>query len=116
MGKNTFRKHEKIRREKEYLTIYGEGRRSYSDNFTIITHSHISGSRRLGITVGKKAGDAVRRNRIKRLIREYFRLNKLRLSESQDIVIMAKKNIPRLSYQDVCKELEGLVIDKANKT
>jgi ribonuclease P protein component len=72
-------------------------------------------SRRLGITVGKKAGNAVRRNRIKHLLREYFRLNKLRLSESQDIVIMAKKNIPRLNYQDVCKELECLVINKANK-
>ena len=116
MGKNTFRKHEKIRRKKEYLTIYREGRRSYSGNFTIITSSNISGFRRLGITVGKKAGDAVRRNRIKRLLREYFRLNKLRLSASQDIVIMAKKNIPRLSYRDVCKELECLVIDKANKT
>ena len=115
MCKNTFRKHEKIHKKKEYLTIYREGRRSYGENFTIITHRHISGPRRLGITVSKKAGDAVRRNRIKRLLREFFRLNKLLLSESQDIVIIGKKNIPRLSYQDVCKELECLVTDKTNK-
>lgn len=115
MGKYTFRKHERIRGKKEYLTIYREGRRSYSDNFIVITHNHILGFRRLGITVSKKAGNAVSRNRIKRLLREYFRLNKSHLSESQDIVIISKKNIPRLSYQDVCKELKCLIIDKANK-
>lgn len=116
MSRNTLRKHEKVRRNKEYLTIYGEGVRRYSGNFTVIAHSRLSGPTRLGITVGKKAGNAVRRNRIKRLLREYFRLNKMRLSEAQDIVIIAKKNIPHLSYRDVCKELECLVIDKANKT
>jgi ribonuclease P protein component len=112
MSKNTFCKYEKIRRKKEFLTIYREGSRRYSDDFIIFTYKHISGNRRLGITVSKKTGNAVRRNRIKRLIREYFRLNKLQLSESQDIVIVGKKNIPRLNYHDVCKELKCLVIDK----
>ena len=112
MSKNTLRKHEKICRKKEYLTIYREGSRKYSDNFTILTHKHAPGDIKLGITVNRKVGNAVRRNRIKRLIREYFRLNKLRFSEAQDIVIMGRKNIPFLSYHDVCKELSCLVIDE----
>ncbi len=114
MGINNFRKHEKIRRKKEYLSIYLQGKRSYSRNFTIIVHKRDSGAARLGITVSKKVGNAVRRNRIKRLIREFFRLNKFRLSY-QDIVIIGRKSIPHLSYQDVCKELEGLVTNKANE-
>ena len=115
MDKNTFRNYEKIRRKKEYLTVYQKGTRSYSDSFTIIVHKHDTGSRKMGITVSKKVGNAVRRNRIKRLLREFFRLHKLRLPESQDIVIVGKKGIPRLTYQQVCAELENLLVNKVNE-
>ena len=114
MVKNSFRNCDKIRRKRDYLAIYQQGTRSYSDNFGIILHRHSSGLRRIGITVSKKVGNAVRRNRIKRLIREFFRLNKLRLPESQDIVIVGKNGVPRLNYRDVCRELECLV-NKVNE-
>jgi len=42
-------------------------------------------------------------------------LNKLRLPESQDIVIVGKNGVSRLSYRDVCRELECLVNDKVNE-
>ena len=116
MVTNSFRNCDKIRRKRDYLAIYQQGTRSYSDNFAIILlHRHSSGLRRIGITVSKKVGNAVRRNRIKRLIREFFRLNKLRLPESQDIVIVGKNCVPRLSYRDVCRELECLVNNKVNE-
>ena len=115
MVTNSFRNCEKIRRKQDYFAIYKQGTRSYSDNFAIILHRHSSGLRRIGITVSKKVGNAVRRNRIKRLIREFFRLNKLRLPESQDIVIVGKNCVPRLSYRDVCRELECLVNNKVNE-
>ncbi len=112
-GDATFRSGEKIHSKKEFLTLYQRGTRSYSRYFIIITHKNPSGQRRIGITVSKKVGNAVRRNRTKRLIREYFRLHKTLFSESQDIVIIGKKKIPYLSYQDVCNELAGLVSSKA---
>ena len=115
MVTNSFRNCEKIRRKQDYFAIYKQGTRSYSDNFTIILHRHSSGLSRIGITVSKKVGNAVRRNRIKRLIREFFRLNKLRLPESQDIVIVGKNGVSRLSYRDVCRELECLVNNKVNE-
>lgn len=72
------------------------------------------GVKRLGITVTKKTGNAVKRNRIKRLIREYFRLNKELFPEKHDVVIMAKRNIPPLTYRDACNELTELFTRKNN--
>ena len=114
MGDKTLGKYEKIRKKNEYAAIYKKGTRRYSNHFTMITWRNPSGVRRIGITVSRKVGNAVRRNRIKRLIREFFRLNKARLSESQDIVIIGKKGTPCLCYQDICHELEGLLLNKAN--
>jgi ribonuclease P protein component len=64
------------------------------------------GPTRLGITVTRKVGSAVRRNRIKRLAREWFR-NRTREFGSCDLVLIAKRDLPRsLSLADVRQDLE----------
>jgi ribonuclease P protein component len=110
----TFGKQERIRKRKDYLAIYQQGTRGYAKHFIVITKKNSLGIKRLGITVGKKVGNAVKRNRIKRILREFFRLNKSRLSASQDILIIAKVGIPALRYRDVCAELEGLLLEKTD--
>jgi ribonuclease P protein component len=114
MEPHTFGKGERIRKRQDYLRIYDQGVRRHTARFTIITCRNQAGVRRLGMTVGKKAGNAAERNRIKRLLREFFRLNKSRLPASQDIVIIAKKGILPLAYRDVCRELESRLIDRAD--
>jgi ribonuclease P protein component len=114
MESQTFGRDERIRKRQDYLRIYQQGVRSYSAHFTIITCRNPMGVRRLGMTVSKKTGNAVQRNRIKRLLREFFRLNKSRLPASQDIVIIAKKGILPMMYRDVCAELGSRLIQKAD--
>ncbi len=64
---------------------------------------------RLGITVSKKIGNAVQRNRVKRLIREFFRLHRDLFPKGFDIVIAAKRNAISVTYSDITEELsEGL--------
>lgn len=114
MSNQSFGKHEKIRRKKDYANIYRQGKRSYSEHFTVITNFNQTGVNRLGIAVSKKVGNSVKRNRIKRLLREFFRLNKARLSASRDFVIIAKRSLPPLSYQDVNRELKAILISETD--
>ena len=64
---------------------------------------------RLGLTVGRKAGNAAERNRIKRLLREFFRRNKTRFPDSTDIVISAKNDAAQLDYTALSRELSDLL-------
>ncbi len=108
MVAQTFRKTEKILKRNDYQGIYRRGVRVYSKNFVVVTCKNQTGTKRLGISVSKKAGGAVKRNRLKRLIREFFRLNKGSIADFRDIVIIAKKEIPAtLTYADVSLELQA---------
>ena len=127
MKKESFGVQEKIRKKKDFERLYKQGMRLYSKNFTVLlcknppssdskmTNSGISqgesssGRRRLGITVSKKVGNAVIRNRVKRLLREFFRRNKDKLPPSRDILIIARKNAAPLSYRDVHMELGNIL-------
>ena len=113
MKEQSYRKSERITNRSDYRSIYDKGVWSSSQNFTRIVYSNKQGTKRLGITVTKKAGNAVKRNRIKRLIREFFRLNKALFPAGQDVVVMAKRNMPPLTYQDACRELTELFSRKA---
>jgi ribonuclease P protein component len=64
------------------------------------------GVTRLGVTVTKRIGCAAKRNRIKRLVREYFRLHKARFPQGYDVVIAAKKDANKLDFWNFQRELE----------
>lgn len=63
---------------------------------------------RLGLAISKaKNKHAHERNRIKRLIREYFRLHQHELVVTVDMVFLAKKNTNKVSNKDIYQELEN---------
>lgn len=114
MKKQSFGKDERILKRKDFTAVHERGRRFFSENFIVLLSPNSSGVRRLGLTVGKKVGIAVRRNRIKRLLREFFRQNKDRLPPGQDMVIIARKDTSSRTYDEVRRELEDLLTSCAS--
>jgi ribonuclease P protein component len=103
------RREERLRSEKEFEAIAKEGRRRHTKNFLVITRKNDQGFSRLGAVASKKLGKAVERNRVKRLMREFFRRNKDRLPRSTDYMIVGKKGAQDLTYTHVADELSALL-------
>jgi len=108
MAPYTFRREERIRRRDDFRRISREGAKYQSQHFRVsLCPNHLPYAR-LGITVGKHIGSAVRRNRLKRMIREFFRLNKAVLPDASDLVITAKDGAAGLNFGQVSEELKGI--------
>jgi len=104
------KKHERLRRRKDFDRVFRHGSRRHTKNFAIILRPNGLQFSRLGVTVGKKVGNAVKRNRVKRYLREFFRLHKHMLPASHDVVIIAKEDAATLAYQDVREELAAVLM------
>jgi ribonuclease P protein component len=66
--------------------------------------------RRLGITASRKMGSAAKRNRVKRLLREFFRLHKVQLPPSADVLFIAQKGADTLDYKALRDELTCILV------
>ena len=83
----------RLKRKREFDAVFAEGRSAADGNLVVhVLHTGL-GYPRLGLAVGRRHGNAVRRNRIKRLIREAFRLNRESLPESADMVIVVRESV-----------------------
>ena len=60
-----------------------------------------TGTNRVGITVGKKLGHAVVRNRVRRRLREVYRLNENRFTPGWDIVVVARSRCIKADFQQL---------------
>ena len=85
---------------KDFLLLYKKGRYSASKYSVIYVRPNGRPFNRLGITAGKKVGNAVSRNRAKRLIRLAYRLFEKDMPIGMDIVIVARSRICEIRSQD----------------
>jgi ribonuclease P protein component len=101
-----FPKAARVRCRREYLALGKTGRRRHVPHFTLIA-SPAADHARLGITVSRKVGPAVVRNRLKRRLREIFRRHPTRLLPHHDVLVIAKAGAGELRYLAIARELEG---------
>ena len=79
-------------------------------NFVVFIQKNENTLHRLGIVVKKEIGQATFRNRMKRYVREFFRLHKHQIRGSYDIILMIRKGCSFNRYQEAEEELKRLFI------
>lgn len=102
------KKTHKILDRSEFVWLSANGRKIQDPYFIVIFMPGKSESSRLGITVSKRVGNAVVRNRMKRLIREWFRMNKSGIGRCWDVNVIAKKPAAGLITPQVFMSLEKI--------
>jgi ribonuclease P protein component len=101
-----FPKEQRVRKGKEYRVILKTAKKFNFEAATFFFKKE--DVLRIGVVVSKKVGNACERNRIKRLVREFFRLNKKSFPKG-DIVVIAKPKMAEIDNNDVRKFLEDSV-------
>ena len=112
MGSFSFPKKSRLLNKADFVNANRSGTRLYTEHFKLILIQNRLGITRLGVTTRKSTGNAVKRNRVKRLIREFYRLNKALFPQDYDIVIAAKKDASYLDFWKIKAELSKALSDK----
>jgi ribonuclease P protein component len=103
-----------LRKTAEFNQVYRSGRRLHGKNFSLIVLSGEQPDSRLGISIPRKVGNAVRRNRIKRLVRETFRLHRPLFPRSSDIVFTVRPGYAPTGVEEVRTSVAALVPQDGN--
>jgi len=129
MARLSFPKKKRLASNRQFKAVLDHGRRAGDGLLTLYLAPNQCGYPRLGVSVGKSCGNAVVRNRLKRLLREAFRQSQDRIPPDHDYVLMispvlsrrlkhppeAAKILPSLTLPQVQKSFLSLV-ESANRT
>jgi len=120
-GVYKLKKEFRIKKNKEFQEVFKKGQSFANRQFVVYKlgkqeQKHF----RIGLSVSKKIGNAVTRNRVKRYIRQAFLELEMKLNPEADYVIIARKPVADMGYDEVWKSLNHVlkiakIIIKENK-
>lgn len=104
-----------LKDNKIFLSLYQKGKCIVSKEIVIYFRKNKLSYNRFGITAGKKIGNAVCRNRAKRIIREAYRQNELLMPLGLDIVIVARTPATTIKSDVISNFLKNKAVKQINK-
>ena len=100
---------DKLKRSRDFTTIYNKSRKVYTRYAIVFVSENKNCMQRFGFVASKKTGNAVQRNRIKRLFREFVKNNKEKFKEGTDYIFVGKavlkEKLASLKYEDIEKDM-----------
>ena len=105
----TFPRSVRVRSRADYLKIQRSGRKMGGRYLIILSMDNDLSASRFGITVSRKTGNAVARNRVKRRIKELQRLNRDSIVPGKDIVVIATREAPKATFEKMEIEYADLI-------
>lgn len=110
MPSQRFTKASRVRRRGEFTRVFDLSLRAQGRYLTVLMAPNTAGTARLGIVASKKLGDAVRRNRAKRLIREVFRqASPLSPGQGVDLVVIPRRELFDAAYSSLQSDFRAAV-------
>ena len=105
MTSQAFPKTFRLLRRSDFRRVYDEGQRRSASLCTVFCRPNGLPHSRLGITTPVRLGGAVRRNRLRRRLREVFRLNRANLPGGWDILVNPREAVRKVSFATLQREL-----------
>ena len=103
------KKQYRIKKQSEIDAIFNNKKATGNMYFSVFLKENTNNYFRFGLSIGKKYGNAVSRNKIKRQIRSIVRLNKTEIIGGYDFIIVIKPQANRLTYQEIEEQIIGLL-------
>ncbi|MBQ8003936.1 MAG: ribonuclease P protein component [Oscillospiraceae bacterium] len=94
-----------IKLNRDFRFLYKRGKSAVSPVLAVYAKKTKNTSNRIGITVSTKVGKAVVRNRVRRRIREAYRINEGRFIDGCDVIIVARVRAASVSFNDIEENL-----------
>lgn len=91
----------RLRKNMEFKRVYSGGKNYWNRNLILYVRKNDLKNSRIGITITKKIGNAVVRNRIRRRMKEIIRLRLGNIKNGYDLILIPKKNVIDISYKDL---------------
>lgn len=95
----------KLRNTRQFNHVYKKGKSIVNKHIVMYYVKNTENYNRVGFSVSKKVGKAVVRNRVKRLLKESFRLNEEKIEQGYDIVFVARVRLKDSTYKEVEKAM-----------
>jgi ribonuclease P protein component len=101
----SFPKRARLRKRDDFLRVQRVGRRHHTEHFVVLRAPGSGSTCRIGITVSTRVGDAVVRNRVKRIVREIVRVAWRDLQPPDDLVVIAKPGAAQTTHANAAQQL-----------
>ncbi|RNB83438.1 ribonuclease P protein component [Brevibacillus fluminis] len=96
----------RLRKNEEFQAIFQKGKSAANKQFIVYSSLSDQTGYRIGISVSKKLGNAVVRNRVKRLIREACTRLEDKIQTGIDLIIIARPGTELMDFQSLCSSLQ----------